>query len=55
MSKIVNGAKTIYYVVAAIATVISAIIMIVFFKKSKKIEDIIETADDIAEAIEDYE
>lgn len=53
MSKILNGAKTVYYVVAAIATVISAIIMIVFFKHSKKIDEIIDNAEDIAEAVEE--
>lgn len=53
MSKILNGAKTIYYVVAAIATVISAVIMVVFFRHHSKIENIIDTAEDIAENVED--
>ena len=55
MSKILNGAKTIYSVVAAIATVISAVIMVVFFKHGKKsIDEVIDTIDDVAETVEDF-
>lgn len=52
MSKILNGAKTIYYIIAAIATVISAVIMVVFFRRSRKIDDIFEAVEDVAETIE---
>lgn len=53
MSKILNGAKTVYYIVAAIATVISVIIMAVFFRKSK-IDELIDTVEDVTESVEDF-
>ena len=54
MSKIVNTAKTVYYIIAAIATLISAVLMVLFFRKPK-IDEIIDTAEDIAETLTDVE
>ena len=51
MSKIVNGAKTVYYIVGAIGMVVSATILILFFHPKKK--DIVEAAVDTAETLDE--
>lgn len=54
MSKIVNGAKTIYYVVGAIGIVISTAILWIFFKpKKKNIDNLVDAATDMAESLGD--
>ena len=54
MSKIVNGAKTIYYIAGAIGIVISTAILYLFFKpKKKNIDKLVDAATDMAENLTD--
>ena len=54
MSKIVNGAKTIYYIAGAIGIAISTAILWVFFKPRKKsVDKLMDVATDMAENLTD--